>query len=307
MPITYPPAAPSISGDTVTINRFLNSPTLVQRRLRTLMENRFISDALLTGSIDAQGGAVLYEVSEGIYADRQPQAVAPGAEYPQTGVGTGTAALAATVKWGEDAPITDESIKRLGFNPVDKAFTKLVNQNVKTIDALTLSAITSAVTQTFAAAASWITGTPNILRDILRAKAVVAKLNMGYELDTMVVNDEGWAYVMSDPTVTNALRREDIQNPIYSGTFPTIGGLRILPTSNAPSTNPLLLDSRQLGAMVDENLGGPGYSGALKGVQTKTIREEKRDRYLLRARRVTVPIVQEPGAAVFITGTSIPS
>ena len=35
MPYTYPPPAPSISGDTVTISRFLQNPTLVARRLRT--------------------------------------------------------------------------------------------------------------------------------------------------------------------------------------------------------------------------------------------------------------------------------
>ena len=36
MAVLYPPAQPSISGDVVTISRFLNNPTLVARRLRTL-------------------------------------------------------------------------------------------------------------------------------------------------------------------------------------------------------------------------------------------------------------------------------
>ena len=44
MPYTYPPAAPTISGDNVTISRFLNNPTLVARRLRTLLEQRYIAD-----------------------------------------------------------------------------------------------------------------------------------------------------------------------------------------------------------------------------------------------------------------------
>ena len=49
MAVLYPPAQPSISGDVVTISRFLNNPTLVARRLRTLAEQRFISDVLLSG------------------------------------------------------------------------------------------------------------------------------------------------------------------------------------------------------------------------------------------------------------------
>jgi hypothetical protein len=46
MAYTYPPAAPSLSGDTETISRFLHNPTLVARRLRTLLEQRYIADTL---------------------------------------------------------------------------------------------------------------------------------------------------------------------------------------------------------------------------------------------------------------------
>lgn len=307
MPLTYPPAPATISGDSITINRFLNSPTLVQRRLRTLVENRFIADRLLRGRIAAQGGAVLYEIAEGIYADRNPRAVDPGSEYPITGVGTGTAALANVVKWGEDTRITDESIRRLGFDPVDKAFVKLVNRMVQYVDSVALAAVASAVTQTQAAAASWITGSPNILRDILLAKKTIKALNQGYDPDVLVVNDPGYAYITSDPTIAALIQRENGQQPILTGEFPKVAGLMILPTGNAPNANPLVADSSALGAMVDENLGGPGYSGGAGGVETKTIREETADMWRLRARRVTVPIVQEPGAGVFITGTSIPA
>src|SRR3954453_13504529 len=107
MAYTYPPAAPSLSGDVETINRFLASPTLVQRRLRTLAEQRYISDAILTGRFTASGDAVLYETGETITSDEAPRAVAPGAEYPLVGVSPGTASLAKTVKWGQDTFITD--------------------------------------------------------------------------------------------------------------------------------------------------------------------------------------------------------
>jgi hypothetical protein len=54
--------------------------------------------------------------------------------------------------------------------------------------------------------------------------------------------------------------------------------------------------------MADEKLGGPGYVGALAGVETKSLRDDKRDAYDLRARRVTVPVVLAPNAARMITG-----
>ena len=103
MPYTYPPAAPSLSGDNVTISRFLNNPTLIARRLRTLLEQRYIADALLVGRFTVEGGAVQYETGESIFSNDNPRAVAPGSEYPLTSLPDGVASLAKTVNWGQDA------------------------------------------------------------------------------------------------------------------------------------------------------------------------------------------------------------
>ncbi len=306
MPYTYPPVPASLSGDLVTISRFLNNPTLVARRLRTIAEQRFISDVLLTGRFRADGGAVMYETGETIYTDRAPEAVAPGANYPQTPVSTGTASIAKTVKWGEDVPITDEAISRQMMNPVERAFTKLVNQMIKTIDSVAMSAITSAVTQNTAAIASWASDSgTNIFRDIMRAKANIAALNQGYDPDTVVVDDVTFANMVSDTKFSGLLPRESTNGVVYTGTFPTVAGLRILPTPNGVSGVALVLDSKVLGGMADENLGGPGYvSAGGVGVQAKTIREDKTDSWLARCRRVTVPVILEPAAAWKITGVA---
>jgi hypothetical protein len=312
MAVTYPPVAPSLSGDVITISRFLNNPTLVARRLRTLAEQRFIADVLLSGRINTTSGSVLYETAETIYSDRAPLSVAPGAEYPLTPISTGAASLARTVKWGNDAEVTDEAIARQLFNPVDKALTKLVNQTVKTIDGVAMSAINSAVTQNTAAVASWAgTGsTPQILRDIARARGKIDALNQGYDPDYLIVDDATYANLISDPSVATLLRRENTANPVYTGTFPVIDGLTVLRSPNlagAGTSNvyALVVDSKSLGSMVDENLGGPGYVNSDGiGIQAKTIREDETDKWILRCRRVTVPIVQEPAAAWKITGVA---
>lgn len=311
MPYTYPAAPATLSGDNLTISRFLQNPTLVARRLRTIAEQRFISDVLLTGRFQVQGGAIMYETGESIYADRNPEAVAPGSNYPQTPLSEGTASLANVVKWGEDVPITDESIKRRQMDPVNKAFLKLVNTMVKTVDGVTMSAISSAVTQSTAATASWKadTGT-NIFRDIMLAKANILALNQGFDPDTVVVDDLTFANMVSDSRFQSILPREKTDGVVYTGTFPVVAGLRILPSPNVfgggtTSAIALVLDSKQLGGMADEDLGGPGYAGVGQpGVETKVIREDKIDQYLARCRRVTVPVVLEPTAAWKITGVA---
>ena len=297
MPITYPASAPTLSGDIESINRFLNSPTLIQRALRTIAQQRFIGDFVLSGRGDSSGGAVLYEQNESIYPDRSAEAVEPGAQFPTTTVGTGPGLIAAIKKWGLDTIVTEESIKRLRFNPVDRALTKLVNGVIKQVDSVALAAINSAVTQTQAVPTAWATST-TILRDVLTAKATIAALNQGYDPDTLVVDDLTWAKLMSDPTVTNALRRESGDNPVYTGNLPEIAGLTIAPTPNLPTSGrAFVLDRKVLGSMIDEDAGG---------LTSKSWHEDDGPKvsegWVLRAKRPVVPIVQEPNACVALTG-----
>lgn len=306
MAYTYPPAAPTITGDQLTISTFLNTPGLVARRLRTIAEQRFISDVLLSSRLSVSGGAVRYEQGESIYSDRAPESITPGAEYPLTTIGAGASQLAKTEKWGQDTIVTDEAIKRRNMDPVNRALEKQVNHLVKIVDSLALSAIASAVTQSDSATAPWdgSGAAPTILRDVLDAVATIRALNEGFEPDTLVVDDFTWAALASDEKIAALRAREDRSNPVYSGDFFNIGGLRVLPTPNlGMSKTALVVDSSQLGGMADEQIGGPGYvSTDGVGVEAKTIRDDDHDQWKIRARRVTVPVVLEPKAAFKITG-----
>lgn len=305
MAYTYPPAAPTVTGDTTTIHTLLQSPTLIARRLRTLAEQRFIADALLRGRFDVVGGAIQFEEGESLYTNRVPEVVRPGMEYPLSGLGLSPTQIAEVQKWGQDVPVTDEAIKRLRRNPVDRAFAKLVNHMVKQVDSVSLAAIASRVTASAAAAASWATATAEqILTDVALAKANVIALNEGFDPDTVVVDDINYARAVAKFAAAGYLPREATgDNPILTGDFPVVMGMRWLATPNLPTAGQVLVvDADQLGGMADENLGGPGYVGAAAGVEAKSIRDEKKDKYDLRARRVTVPVVLEPAAGRKITG-----
>lgn len=305
MPGTYPAATPTISGDLVTISRFLQNPAALQRRLRDFRDLRFVADQLLTGRYRSQGGAVMYEQSEPFVTDRAVEAVSAGSAYPYANLPTGTAALAAIQKWGQKILLTDEEISRNQYagSAVDRGLRKVVNSVIKQVDGLAMSAITSAVTATSAVSAAWTAATPTFLRDILIAKSVIVKLNLGYMPDTLALNDSQYAYIMSDDKVTNAWRREATDNPVYSGTVERIAGLNLV--ISPAVTDAIVLDATQLGGMADELDGAPGYAVSDLAVQVKSIRGETTDSWDLQGRRKTVPIVQEPGAAIRITGTNL--
>jgi hypothetical protein len=304
MPYTYPAPAPTLTGDTIAISRFLNSPTMVGRRLRTIAEQRYIADALLTQRFQVVGGAVVYETGETIFTNDNPRAVAPGSEYPLTSANTGAASLAKTTKFGQDTIVTDEAIARQRMQPVNKAMLKLVNQNVKFVDSIALSAIASAITASQAAAATWSTSTAQQkITDVATTKASILALNQGYDPNIVVCDDLAWAYAFASFVASGMLPRED-NNPAVSGQFPVIDGMTWLVTPNLPTPGTVLvLDSEQLGGMADEDLGGPGYTAAGPvGIQAKTIRDDDNDRWKLRMRRVTVPVILEPAAGRKITG-----
>lgn len=308
MPHTYPPAPPTISGDNITISRFLNSPAAVQRRLRTIGENRFIADVLLSGRYEVSGGSLLYEQSESQYTSRAPSAVSAGSEYPRASAAPGPAALAGVTKWGQDVPITDEHVKRYGRRAVDVSLQKVINYLVKQVDSVALAAIAAAVTQTQAATAAWNTGTRDILLDLMLAKAQVLSKDQGYDPDTFVTTDEGWARIVADQKIIAGQAREQNVPVTLSGNLMVIAGLRILATNNLPAgVKGLVVDSTMLGGLAYERLESPEYQGdPANGVESWTRRDpDANDQWLVRGRRPVVPVVQEPNCGVVITGTAL--
>lgn len=308
MPVTYPPAAPTISGDNITISAFLKSPTQIARRIIELTNNRYVADVLLSGRFNAAGGAVQYiSTGESQFAADDPKAIAPGGEYPQTTLGSGTPSVANVVKVGRDALITDEAIARMNMFAVNREIDRLVNTMVKYIDGVALSAISSAVTQNTGATAAWSTaGTTalSILLDIELAKANLLALNNGYDPNVVVCSDIAYAHAYGKFLAAGFLPRES-ENPIQSGAyFTSVDGMTFLRTGNLPVANAAMVaDTRYLGGMADEDLGGPGYVAA-GFAQAKTIREDNSDQYRIRVRRTTVPVVLEAAAGWKITGVT---
>lgn len=309
---TYPAPAPTISGDLVTISRFLENPTLVQRRIRELALNRFIADMLLEGRYEVSGGSLLYEQTESQYTDRAPEAVAPGANYPRAAAAPGPAALAAVTKWGEDTPITDEHVKRFNRSAVTKGLLKVVNYIVRQVDSIGLAAIAAAVTQTQTAAGGangWTTSaTKDILLDLMLAKAQIVKLDQGYDPNVIVTTDEGYARIVADQKIIAGVTREGRNAPTLSGDIPEIGGLNIFGTNNLPTgVKALVVDTTMLGGLAYERLESPEYQGdPANGVESWVRRDpQANDQWLARGRRPVVPVVQEPGAGCVVTSTGL--
>jgi hypothetical protein len=307
MPGAYPPAGPSLSGDLLTIHRLLQNPTYLQRRLRTIAELRFVADQILTQRLRTSGGAIAYETGEPITNTRAVEAVAPGAEYPRDSPADGTAALAKVSKWGQAVPLTDEKLKRSVYmgDELNRTLRKTANTVIQKVDRLTTAAIGSAVTNTVAATAAWNNASAALFRDAELAAAKVVDQNMGYVPNTILLSTTKYALMVTDPAIAALRKRESSDNPIYGGEIESLGKYQIIATaaSNLPSDDVWVFDRDELGGMADETEVDPGYATMDNNLQFQTERIAKRDAWDIWARRITVPVVLEPAAAIKLTGT----
>lgn len=307
----YDFAAPSISGQKVTVDWLAADPRRIYRLLRTLVQQRLIGYRLLTGRVDLTGtGSGIYEVSESIFSEQSGSVVSPLAEYPLTGAGVPTLATVKPNKTGLKTVISDEAIAHNRIDKVMRDLVKIANRLASQADAVALAAIASAVTKTTSAAATWeTTASANAFIDALLAGASVEEENQGYEVDTIATTPTLFAYAIGAAVKQGLLPRE-ANNPVTQASINNIAiaGHTWLKTTNMPSgVDAIAVDSRMLGSLAYERLGG-GYQGdpsdMASGVESKRYREEDIDGIVVQARIVRAPMVQEPNAGRVITGVT---
>lgn len=282
---------------------FVKSPTLLARRFAEILSaQEFIGLSLLTGRYTVQGGAIAVPKNEVIRADRPAETVAPGAEYKLTPLSAEQYDLYMAAKRGLATEVTDEEVGRNQGQPVENAIQLLKNELLFDANALAVGVIASKVTQTLAAGAAWTTG-KQIVKDVLRAKAAARKLKLGYNFDTVVLTEDQYAAAM--PEVFDMLPNNDPS--VVSGNFPNVLGVTWLSTPDADFANPLLVDRQRLGGIAREDIPSPEYRKLDNGtgVEVASIREPKADKTRIQVRNPHVPVVTNPKAGLFITGTGL--
>ncbi|MBO9043471.1 phage major capsid protein [Curtobacterium flaccumfaciens] len=299
---TYPFTPSQLAAASATdLLAFIKSPTLVARRLgEILTAQQFLGLFLLSGRYTIQGGALAVPTNEKFRTQRSAETVAPGAEYKLTPLSNEQYEVYTSQKQGIATEVTDEEVGRSLRQPIDDALTFLQTELVFDSNDLALGVIQSSITNTVAAGSTWTTG-KQILKDALRVQAAARRQKRGFAVDTVVLNGEQYAEVI--PELLDVLPDND--DTARSGDFPTIAGLTWVSSDDDGFTNPLFLDRRRLGGIAREQIPSPEYRqvGGDTGVEIATIREPKSDKTRLQARNVHVPVVTNPDAGFFLTGT----
>ena len=83
-----------------------------------------------------------------------------------------------------------------------------------------MSAVGTAITANTAATTAWATiATATPFNDIQKARRRSGSWNLGYNPDIVVMDDDRYAALTGNAIVAGLLRRENEQNPVYTGEF----------------------------------------------------------------------------------------
>jgi hypothetical protein len=317
VPITYPPTAPvpGTGGYLNNVHALLLRPDLVQRRITELAAELWVADRVFTGRVQA-AGSITYLI-ESAYAERPPEAVAPGAEYPRVTATVGSPLVAEILKRGSEVEITAESIGRTlsGAREADVQFLKIVNSLVDAVDGMGLLELDTVVSQTTDVIASWEDhDASDPVGDISMARARLKALKRGYNPDTIVCDVMAEGHLLANRRIQAALAgiTVNVAQQLPNGGI-SILNMPVWGSVNLPDpTKVFLVDSRNFGSLAYEvipNVGSDVWTGnPANGPESRTRSDPNgSDTLLIAGRRPVAYFSDHPDSAWALTDAITPA
>jgi hypothetical protein len=207
-PVTYPLDPVSVSGTLITLDQYVQQPTVITRAIADLSLEHLYAHKIFSAGPGVSGGAILFErpnpLLTDLYAARRTQEVAPGTEFPENAFNRGVPMVARPRKIGDKFQVTKEDKKRNNPALILQAMQKNANTLTRDLEIMALSELTAVITaesRTFAGT-SWGTelsktvletthiGQP--LTDISGAKTAVELEERGHVLNGAIFNPHDW-------------------------------------------------------------------------------------------------------------------
>lgn len=293
VPVTpYPPAPPTVDANgIITIDQFLNQPTRVRRVLQNLALQRFVADVIFGPGPSVSGGAVLYDevTANDLYTARDAQEIAAGGEYPILTDEAPVPKMASVRKWGGRIFITDEQRDRNELNVLNRELTKLRNTIVRKVDSVAFAALDASPKLTLTGA-DWSNTANDPIAQIVDARAMVNDQDLGYEVDTAIINPAQEADLLKRDDFRKTLSPASQDAIVRGANIGQIMTIDFIKSNRVPAGTAWILQRRIVGGISDE-----------QPLASKTYRQEDSDKTWVQASRRLVPYVTDPKAVVKLT------
>lgn len=304
-------------GPRITVSDLVGNPRFIPTKLKELLANQFISEALLRDAGANPSGVLAYTEGDPMFLESDVQTVAEFGEIPVSHGALGTPRTAFATKRALGVRVSKEMIDENKVDAVNKQITGLRNTFIRANDRTARALFDSASVPTIPVTTAWDAATGSTPRsDIAQAIDTVSSAQpteaqggtddeyFGFEPDTIVLHP-GMRAVLLDNDQVNKVYVGNLadQSIAYTGALPeTIFGLRVVTSRSFPRDKALVLQRGVVGFYSDTRAlqftslypegGGPN------GGPTETWRSDASQKRALG--------LDQPKAAVWLTGLVTP-
>lgn len=249
-------------GSRFTVSDLIKQPLFVPTKLKELMENQFISEALFRNAGANPAGVVAYREGDPTFLDRDVQEIAEFGEIP---VATGELGLPRTVFAVMKAlgiRVSKQMIDENNIDAVNKQMTGLRNTFTRANDRSAKALLQAPVVPTMPVSAGWDTTNGKPRTDIARAIEKVstaapaeatADEYYGFQPDTLVVHPGLLATLMDNEQILKVFNGNVAGESIaYTGAIPgQLMGLNVIQSRTFPIDKALILERGTVGFYSD--------------------------------------------------------
>lgn len=301
-------------GPRLTVNMMLKSPTLIPKRILSMLDAKFLVDAVLRNAEDAPGGSVLYFESTPLFAADNPSILDEFGEIPVTNGFLGTPKVSRVVRRAFGLRVSKTMIDRNNVDAVNVQVTQIRNTMIRAWEDAFFSAIVSnANVQVISTDQSWQSASSHIRQDVNSAKYLIRtaaadtanQQRFGYQADTLVISDVTEAdFLNSNEVSTPYVGNIADENLKYTGKLPNkFLGLDVLVSWRMSAYFPsgaIVCQRKVFGGISDERplQATPMYGegGGPNGGPTESFRTD--------VTRASAIFFDQPKAVVLIAGVN---
>lgn len=243
-------------GPQITVNTLVKSPTLVPRRILSMLDQQFIADLVLRNVGSIPSGVATYYESNPLFSDSGAEIVAEFGEIPVALNSVGAVHVAQTVKRALAVRISYEMQSRNAIDDVNLQMMQVSNTMIAAWDGVFMGALEAALpgSHTFAATAAWDASPTFSRADIATAIASITKEKRGFNPNALIISPTVIAAMMGNDDIWKLWQGNiNDQNPVYTGKLPgKLWGLDVYSTYSTDDVSAYVVEAKTVGFIGDE-------------------------------------------------------
>ncbi|AMS03497.1 major head protein [Gordonia phage UmaThurman] len=249
-------------GPSLTVSDLVKNPLWVPTKLKELMENQFISEALLRNGGKNDAGVVAFREGDPTFLDDDVQDVAEFGEIPVSAGRLGLPRAAYATKKALGVRISKEMIDENKIDAVNKQITGLRNTFVRANDRGAKALFSSPAVPTMPVSEPWDDPLGKPRTDLAKAIEEISTATpdeatedeyYGFEPDTIVLHPGLLATLMDNEQILKVYQGNVANESIaYTGAIPgLLMGLNVIKSRTFPVDKALILERGTVGFYSD--------------------------------------------------------